>query len=48
MTLPQDELATVQQMAARTASNPDANPLTGAELGMRPNGRDDGTSSMPL
>ncbi|MNK52498.1 putative manganese catalase [compost metagenome] len=46
--LPQDELATVQQMAARTASNPDADPLTGAELGMRPNGRDDGTSSMPL
>ena len=46
--LPQDELATVQQMAARTASNPDADPLTGAELGMRPNGRDGGTSSMPL
>ena len=45
--LPQDELATVRQMAARTASNPDADPLTGAELGMRPNGRD-GTSSMPL
>jgi len=46
--LPQDELATVQQMAARTASNPDADPLTGAELGMRPNGRDGGSSSMPL
>ena len=46
--LPQDELATVQQMAARTASNPDADPLTGAELGMRPNGRDGGTPSMPL
>ncbi|MEG0881193.1 MAG: manganese catalase family protein [Janthinobacterium sp.] len=46
--LPQDELATVRQMAARTASNPDADPLTGAELGMRPNGRDGGTSSMPL
>ena len=46
--LPQDELATVQQMAARTASNPDADPLTGAELGMRANGRDGSTSSMPL
>ena len=46
--LPQDELATVQQMAARTASNPNADPLTGAELGMRPNGRDGGTPSMPL
>ncbi|WP_425252978.1 manganese catalase family protein [Janthinobacterium sp. NFX145] len=46
--LPQDELATVQQMAARTASNPDADPLTGAELGMRPNGRDGSSSSMPL
>ncbi|WP_035823343.1 manganese catalase family protein [Janthinobacterium sp. RA13] len=48
VTLPQDELATVQQMAARTASNLDADPLTGAELGMRPNGRDGGTPSMPL
>ena len=48
VTLPPDELATVQQMAARTASNPDADPLTGAELGMRPNGRDGSTSSMPL
>ena len=46
--LPQDELATVQQRAARTASNPDADPLTGAELGMRANGRDGSTSSMPL
>ncbi|MBW3509840.1 manganese catalase family protein [Janthinobacterium sp. NKUCC06_STL] len=46
--LSQDELATVQQMGARTASNPDADPLTGAELGMRPNGRDGGSSSMPL
>ena len=46
--LPQDELATVQQMAARTAANPDADPLTGAELGMRANGRDGSTSSMPL
>jgi Mn-containing catalase len=47
--LPKDELATVQQMAARTASNPDADPLTGAELGMRPNGRNAGTApAMPL
>jgi Mn-containing catalase len=47
--LPQDELATVQQMAARTASNPAADPLTGAELGMRTNGSSDGAaSSMPL
>lgn len=47
--LPQDELATVQQMAARTASNPDADPLTGAELGMRPNGRNNGAApDMPL
>ena len=36
VTLPQDELATVQQMAARTASNPDANPLTGAMTAPRP------------
>ena len=37
-----------QQMAARTASNPSADPLTGAELGMRPNGSDGATPSMPL
>ncbi|NHQ89190.1 manganese catalase family protein [Janthinobacterium lividum] len=46
--LPQDELATVQQMAARTASNPAADPLTGAELGMRSNGSDGAAASMPL
>ena len=48
VTLPKDELATVRQMAARTASNPSADPLTGAELGMRPNGSDGATPSMPL
>lgn len=46
--LPKDELATVRQMAARTASNPSADPLTGAELGMRSNGSDGVTPSMPL
>ena len=46
--LPKDDLATVRQMAARTASNPAADPLTGAELGMRPNGSDGATPSMPL
>ena len=46
--LPKDDLATVRQMAARTASNPSADPLTGAELGMRPNGSDGATPSMPL
>lgn len=46
--LPKDDLATVRQMAARTASNPSADPLTGAELGMRPNGSDGATPSVPL
>ena len=46
--LPKDDLATVQQMAARTASNPAADPLTGAELGMRSNGSDGAIPSMPL
>lgn len=46
--LPKDDLATVRQMAARTASNPSADPLTGAELGMRPNGSDGTTPSVPL
>jgi len=46
--LPKDDLATVQQMAARTASNPAADPLTGAELGMRPNGSDGAGSAIPL
>ena len=46
--LPKDDLATVQQMAARTASNPSADPLTGAELGMRPNGSDGAGSAIPL
>ena len=46
--LPKDDLATVQQMAARTASNPAADPLTGAELGMRSTGSDGAIPSMPL
>jgi len=33
--LDQGDLDTVERMAARTASNPAADPLTGAELGMR-------------
>lgn len=42
-----DDLAVVQQMAARTASNPAADPLTGAELGMRANGSSGGDGVAP-
>jgi Mn-containing catalase len=45
-----DDLEVVQQMAVRTASHTDSDPLTGAELGMgmMPNDQSDGASAKPL